>query len=268
MIISSIETTEALPVPPLGFLPALHDATVTTFVGTTLVTGTAVASTLPGAAANANNVFLVTAADITAPSYESWPAQTIEKNTHVGSDGRFWYPVVPYGTTNTYYPKAFERTLYTIAFTPASLPLRLRWELVRMYSFRLFSNNTDVVWNVVWEFGDRIAETSPAPVGPNIKAYSWRQPLLDEQIPITDVLSKSIFGISLRKIDYTQAGAPVYESTIERYGRRLAATSAQLPLTENFVLRLRLASFDTLDNVTNPRGYVAYLVDIPEAEPS
>jgi hypothetical protein len=266
MIISAIEKIEALPVPPLGFLPALHDATLTTFAGTTLVTGTAVASTLPSADQHANQVFLVTDADITAPSYESWPAQTIAKTTHVGSDGRFWYPVVPYGTTNTYYPKAFERTLYTIAFTPASLPLRLRWELLREYSFRLFNNNTDVVWNIVWEFGDRIAETSPAPVGPNIKAYSWRRPLLDEQIPITDVLSKNVFGISLRKIEYTQAGAPVYESTIERYGRRLAASSAQLPLTENFVLRLRLSCFDTLDNVASPRGYVAYLVDVVKAK--
>lgn len=249
MIIDSLDKIKALPAPPLGLLGALHDATISTYTG----------SALPAAPSQVNQVLLVSAAQ-TAPAFMAWPAQSIPANTLVGSDGTRWYPVTRYKATNTFHPTAFERTIYTIAFTPISLPLRQIFKLDRLYSFRLFANNTDVVWNVVWEFGDRTSELDPSPTGPNIKGYTYREPLLDEQVPITDVVNQSTFGISLRKTDYTEQGAPVYSALVERFGRQLAAASAQLPLTENFVLRLRLASFDTEDNVADPRGFVAYVV--------
>jgi hypothetical protein len=249
MIITDIDKIANLPSPPLGFLGALHDSSAVLYTGTSL----------PPAEDEPNQVFLVSA-PVTAPAFASWPAQAIPANTHVGSDGKRWYPVTRYKNTNTYHPSVFNRTLYTIPFTPTSLPLQGVFNLQRVFSFRLFANTSDVVWNVVWELGDRTTETAPAPTGPNLKDYNFREPLLDEQIPITDVMSRNTFAISLRKVNYTDAGMPEYSCIIERFGRQLSAGTAQLPLTENFVLRLRLAAFDTLDNVAEPRGYVAYEV--------
>jgi len=254
MIISSLDKVEALPSPALGLLPAVHDASVSSIP-------TSSGSALP--AVEAGQVILnnLGTSNLSLPAYEAWPTQTLTSGSYAGSDGRFWYPVTRYKATNTFHPTAFERTIYTIAFTAASLPLRQIFKLARLYRFRLFANNTDAVWNVVWEFADRTSELSPATTGPNIKGYTFREPLLDEQVPITDVVNQSTFGISLQKTEYTTGGAPVYSAIVERFGRQLAATSGQLPLTENFILRLRLASFDTQDNVADPRGFVAYLIE-------
>ena len=253
MIISSLDKVEALPSPALGLLPAVHDATLVSIPSSS-------GSALPTVAAGQvlqNNL----GSSLSLPAYEAWPTQTLPTGSYAGSDGRFWYPVTRYKATNTFHPTAFERTIYTIAFTAASLPLRQIFKLERLYRFRLFANNTDAVWNVVWEFADRTSELTPAPTGPNIKGYTFREPLLDEQVPITDVVNQSTFGISLQKTDYTTAGAPAYSAIVERFGRQLAATSGQLPLTENFILRLRLAAFDTQDNVADPRGFVAYVIE-------
>jgi hypothetical protein len=252
MIISSLDELEALPSPALGLLPAVHDATA-------LLMGLP-DPTVP--AVGAGQVFQnVSNGALSLPAYEAWPAHTLAHGDYAGSDGRFWYPVARYKETNTFHPIAFARTIYTIAFTPTSLPLRQVFKLERLYRFRLFANNTDVVWNVVWEFADRTSESDPAPTGPNIKGYTFREPLLDEQVPITDVVNQNTFGISLQKTDYTETGEPTYSAIVERFGRQLAATPEQLPLTENFILRLRLASFDTQDNVADPRGFVAYVIE-------
>ena len=40
----------------------------------------------------------------------------------------------------------------------------------------------------------------------------------------------------------------------------------QLPLGNEFVLRVRLSSFDTENAVSDPRGFVAYYATYPEPE--
>lgn len=245
MKIDGIEKITTLPSPALGLLPACHDATVTSYT-----TGD-----LP--AVGAGQVFKnESAGAITLPAFASWPAQKVAVGGYAASDGRFWWPARRYGTTNSYYPEAFERTLYTLAFTPESLPLGQDFLLKRKYGFRLFSNNTDATWNVVWEIGMRADQTSPAPIGPNLAGYTWQTPLIDQQIPVTDVAGTHEFGIRLKRVldDTTE----VWTGDIARYAKTLAAQSAQLPTGNYFVLRLRLSCFDTQNDVPEPKGFAAY----------
>lgn len=249
MIIDSLEKIASLPSPALGLLPAVHDATVFNY---TLAFGTA----LP--AIEAGQVFLNdTGKPITLPAYGSWPPQKLPMGSFAGCDGRFWFPVRRYKATNSFYPQAFERTLYTLAFTPNSLPAGSTFTLRRTLSVRLMANNTDAVWNWVWEIGMRVAQTSPAPIGPNLDRYVWLTPLIDEQIHITDLVSSHDMGVSLRR---SLSGATeVWSGIISRYEKSLAAQSNQLPTGNEFVLRLRLSCFDTQNDVPEPRGFVAYL---------
>jgi len=251
MIIQSISEIKSLPAPALGLLPAVHDATVENYT----------AGVLP--AVGAGQVFINnTGQDVVLPGFGSWPPQKVAQGGYAACDGRFWFPARRYEETNSYYPQAFERTLYTLAFTANSLPLGGTFTLSRLLKVRLLANNTDVVWNWVWEVGMRVAETTPAPIGPNIDTYVWRTPLIDEQVHVTDIVSTHEMGVELRR---SLSGTDeVWAGNVARYAKVLAAQSEQLPTGTDFVLRLRLSCFDTQNEVASPRGFVAYFCTAPE----
>jgi hypothetical protein len=255
MIIDGIDKIDSLPAPVLGLLPAVHDATVTDY---TLAFGTTLPAVEPGQVLLNN-----TGAAVTLPGFGSWPPQKLPMGSYAGCDGRFWFPVRRYKETNSYYPQAWERTLYTLAFTSQSLPAGSTFTLRRLLAVRLLSNNTDAVWNWVWEIGMRVAQTNPSPIGPNLEGYVWRRPLIDQQMHVTDVVSRHDMGVQLRR---TLSGADeVWSGNISRYEKSLAAQSDQLPTGNDFVLRVRLSCFDTQNDVPNPRGFAAYFCTAPEA---
>lgn len=251
IVTSGIDTITSLPSPALGLLPAVHDASVQTLED----------GQVPPAPA-AGSVLQVGQEAVSLPAYGTWPAQRVQPAQLLASDGRLWFRVRRYKQTNSFYPEVFERVLYTLAFSASSLPLRQQWSLARDFDFRLFSNNTNAVWNVVWEAGDRSAQTSPAPLGPNLQGYVWRTPILDEQIHITDVLGRHRFAISL----YRDVGpdGEFWAGSVARYGKTVAAQADQLPLGNDFVLRLRLSCFDIENNLPEPRGFVAYYAAQPK----
>jgi hypothetical protein len=247
MIISSIDSVKSLPSPALGLLPAIHDASVEVFLGSaSLPLGTA-----------ANEVMVNgSGATFTLPAFNSWPPQRVRAGEFFGTDGRFYYPLVRYKETNSFYPAAFERNLYTLAFTPESLPVGGLFSLNRTLDLRMFNNTSDAVWTIVWEIGMVAAQTEPAPVGPNLEGYIWRRPLIEQKLHITDVVKKHTFGVILRRSIVNQE--EVFVGDIIRYNKALGALPDQLPTGPNFVLRIKLAYFDTENDVPEPRGFVAY----------
>lgn len=251
MTIDGIKTITSLPSPALGLLPAVHDASVTSYT-----TGA-----LPTVAANSvfqNN----SGAAVTLPAFASWPAQVVQAGGYAACDGRLWFPAARFSTSHSFYPSAFERVLYSMAFGPESLPLEEVFNLSRKYDFRLLSNNTNAVWNVVWEIGMRADQETPAPIGPNLDGYTWRRPLIDQQVALTDVASSHTFGVKLRReLDGTNE---VWSGSIVRYTKVLGAVEDQLPTGNYFVLRLRLACFDVENAVANPRGFAAYFCGAEE----
>lgn len=262
IVTGGIETITNLPSPALGLLPAVHDAEVETYVTNAIDEDTGEIVTNPLPPPTPGRVLLISESAVSLPAYGSWPAQRAQPGQFAASDGRFWFRARRYQQTNSFYPEVFERSLYSFAFTAVSLPLRQRWSLGRDFDFRLFSNNTDAVWNVVWEVGDRTAETTPAPIGPNLQGYVWRTPLIDQQVHITDVLGRHRFEVSL----YRDVGpdGEFWTGTVGRYGKTVAAQNNQLPQSNDFVLRLRLSCFDIENSVPEPRGFVAYYATQPK----
>jgi hypothetical protein len=266
IITGAANSIKDLPSPALGFLPAVHDASVSLYSGTTIVTGTALVngtatliafgSASPAPALEAGQVVEITNAPLILPPFQSWPSQSVAVGDYAACDGRLWYPVKRYKNTNSFYSKVFERNLYTFSFTGASLPLRTWWQLTRFFSFRLFNNNTDAVWNVVWETGRRVAQTAPTPIGPNLDGYVWNEPMIDEQVPLTDVLSQHEFGVRLYRD--LRGDQEYWIGSANRYGKVLALGTASLPTSNDFVLRIRLSCFDTENAVKNPRGHCMY----------
>jgi hypothetical protein len=248
MFLDDLTKISQLPQPSLGLLPAIHDASVEDVE--------AVPETPAG---NAGKVYRNTALTALAlPALARWPAQAVAPGETFGCDGRLFFKAVQrlvraVGETS-YYPAAFERTLYTIHLTPRQLPLGANFQLSRQFDFRLVANTSNAVWNVVFEVGQRTTQTTPAPTGPNLLDYAWRTPLLEQQIVLTDVASQHALGVSLVN---TATG---YTASRLIYDRAEAVTDADaLPTTSDFALRVRLTAFDTQNSIADPRGYVAYV---------
>lgn len=256
--ISDLSKPVILPNPSLGLLPAVHDATVVDWTSST---------TFPDPVVNANNVWKnATSGPITLPAQNSWPAQVIGPNEFFASNGALLYPVFRNDASNSYYPTAFERTIFTIALSPHTLPLRSRFELERQVQVRMFSNNVDCTWILQIEIGEVVSESTPPPTGPNISHYSWRAPLFRQAFLITDVLQTSRVGVELwRDIE---GATEKWLGNVIISGKKIAALPSQLPTNAEGLcaLRWKWTCFDAADAPRDARGYVAYLLSEPEKE--
>ena len=157
----------------------------------------------------------------------------------------------------SWYPEAFERTLYTLHFSPKQLVVGASFRFERQFDFRLVANSTNAVWSVVCEIGQRTTQTSPGPIGPNLMDYEWREPLLEQQVVLTDVMCSHQFGVVLFN---KMAG---YSATRLLYDTTLGCTDASLPVESDFAFRVRLTCFDTQNSISDPKGYAAYVAKAP-----
>jgi hypothetical protein len=243
MFLDDISKISQLPQPALGLLPAVHDAAVVevSALPTTGLTG---------------NVWKATAA-MTLPAWGRWPARQVAVDEHFAHDGRFFYKVrqrqVPAVGETSWYPEAFERTLYTIHFSPKQLVVGGDYRFERQFDFRLISNSTNAVWSVIVEVGQRTVQDAPAPIGPNLLDYDWLEPLLEHQVVLTDVMCSHQLGVQI----WNKADG--YEASRLLYDKAESCPAGSLPTGSDFALRVRLGCFDTQNSVADPRGFVAYV---------
>ncbi|NBQ48028.1 MAG: hypothetical protein EBU33_06200, partial [Sphingobacteriia bacterium] len=108
------------------------------------------------------------------------------------------------------------------------------------------------------------AITFTAPVGSNLGDYVWLPALLEEEVVLTEMKTMNPFGIVLKrwaaKDGVTSRNNEGYEAFSLSYNRSINCKIESLPTGDNFVLRVRLGYFDTQNSVSDPRGYVAYLI--------
>ena len=159
MIIDSFNfdgNTSKLPSPALGLTGAIH-----------LVDPEPIPSALPDVKSSKNKVYVNS-----GNSFVMWPAQSgrpgyqHDPGGFMGCNGVSFYPVVKAPGTTSFYPKAFERILYTFAYDEQSFPYPETFnsitlagvsqvEVLRNVSMRLISSNTTATWRMVFECGER-----------------------------------------------------------------------------------------------------------------
>ena len=195
-----------------------------------------------------NGTFTATVTSATAFTY-TVPVTAVSPATASSAAGG---PYVRPKETS-WYPEAFERTLYTMHFSPKQLVLGANYRFDRQFDFRLIANSTNAVWSVIAEIGQRTTQTSPGPIGPNLLDYEWHEPLLEHQVVLTDVMCSHQLGVQIwNKMDG-------YEGTRLLYDTTLACTDASVPTSSDFAFRVRLSCFDTQNSVADPKGYAAYV---------
>lgn len=163
--------------------------------------------------------------------------------------------------TNSYYPAHFERVAYSISFNGTSLRIGNSFTLTKSFTFRSVSASSPVLWNVIFEFGIRTIKSTPAPLGPNLAEYEFLPPAVDQQVIITDLPSTHSFGITFQKTGKTGLDYMVGQRLI--YSGAVNLIPGTYPVTDDFILRIRVGNFDIQDNVASPAGFVGYMISDP-----
>ena len=177
--------------------------------------------------------------NISAPAFYAW-------------DGRGFYQVEKIRDSETvYYPTDFSRELFRIHVNEKQLRSNKTFSLDFSFVAAVFNSNTSVHWGVIIDIG--IPQGSPTTPS-NISTVNFLPPSLDHSFMLTSVPSAHSFG--LRVTSKLENLLPVYRVDRVLYGAIEASDTALT--TANFIVRGRLARFDTDDNSSDPRGLVAF----------
>ena len=173
---------------------------------------------------------------------------------YVASNGDLWYVVNQCGLTNSFFPAAFEKPLFSFEINSAMFPAGSTFQLAFSLALQLLAANTRAQYIVVIETGSLPEDTAPAPVGLNLQNVQWATatPILAQQVILSDCLVSHSFGAAV-SLDAT---GTVFAAQKLAYG--IWTGGAPAPASANFAVRSRLIQFDVEDGVQNPRGVVSY----------
>lgn len=169
----------------------------------------------------------------------------------IWSDGRVLYPVRKDGTTNSYYPMAFERELFAFFVSEKMLASRTL-EVVFKVSLATIGASSRASWVLEIGAGTAPQDTSPATTGPNLQDVIWNAtPILRERLVLMQEFAPHTFGTRIKN---TLDGMVC---DVQNYGL-WTGNNAAAPAGPNFALRARLIAFDTENSQPTARGWVFY----------
>jgi hypothetical protein len=181
---------------------------------------------------------------------------------YVGSNGLILFPVSEAGSTASYYPTPFERTLWAFDVNEEMLTVGKVLDAKFGVFLQLVNASCRAQWVLLIEHGVAQYQTDPAGTDPdNLSVVVWNPtPILSQRLTLAPVLQKHSFGCRIRR---SVEGMSCDQM---RYGNWSSGDS--VPADANFVLRARLVEFDTENNTPNARGWVCYCLAAADATDS
>jgi hypothetical protein len=211
-----------------------------------------VANTLPSTPSlTAVYSYTDTADTLYLPGYLGRKGKELKAPAFYGWDGRGFYQVEQVNASESvYYPSDFTRELFKVHVNDRQLRTGNRFNLEFGIVAAVFKSNTPVHWGVLIDIG--IPTKNPSNPS-NIDDVQWLPASLDHSFILTEVASTHTFGIRIARTLTNLQDSFVVDKIL--YGTA-EATNTVLTST-NFVVRGRLARFDTGNNELDPRGLVA-----------
>jgi hypothetical protein len=167
----------------------------------------------------------------------------------VASDGRYLFPATRSGSTNSYYPQAFERTLWQMLINDKMLAVGRKLQIGFGVQTQLINANCSAQWVLVVQIGTISADTTPATVGLNMSGVTWSTEVFAQPIGLSPLAQSHFFGIRIERL----ASSFALDQSI--YGV-WSGNNAAAPASANFAIRARLERFDC-ENIADPRGWLA-----------
>jgi hypothetical protein len=117
----------------------------------------------------------------------------------------------------------------------------------------VLKSNTNCQWTVAIELGTAPQDTAPGSPGINLQNVVWSpEPVLEQRLILTPVPCTHTFGIRVKR--FLSGVADTLSLDRLLYG---SAEGGTAPASANFAVRARLLRFDTENNQSDPRGFVA-----------
>lgn len=233
------EDLGSTPARPIRLQPAIHDAVVT-----------ALPATLPSPTTTKGSVFSVTT--------DRPELGGLKAGDFVASSGLELFRAVNRPGTSSYYPAAFELTLFETAVNPLEFPVKSTLQLlcgIELMMLALAAKARDrrsaCQWSLILEAGVPTADTTPGTPGGNLAA-AFANPitLLEQRLILTEIPIACRVGCKIvRAGDGSLTARWIYNG---RDGE-IETPPTAVPLA----LRLRLGWFDAENLPADPRGIVA-----------
>jgi hypothetical protein len=193
-----------------------------------------------------------TTAPLVIPGYLGRRSTKLSAPGFFAWDGRGFYQVEQViAGEKVFYPSDFSRELFRIHVNGKQLRIGKQLSLDFSFVAAVFNSNTLVHWGVAIDIG--LPSGNPANPS-NIADVTFLLPSLDHSFMLTSIPSSHSFGLRIVRKLVEAVDTCVVDRVI--YGAT-EATPTTLT-TPNFILRGRLARFDTDDHQTDPRGLVAF----------
>ena len=224
-------------------LPAVHTVSVTSFTALPLL------SPATGIVLQNN-----TGSDLQIPGGGMVRgSNTVPSGGFFASDGRILFRANRAGTTISYFPGAFERTLWNLYINEKMLGVGKTLKVEFGVSTQLVKATSQAQWMLVIEKGEAPSETDGDPET-NLLNVVWdtANPILKQRLILTPTATLCYAGCNVYR---SKLGAITCDRSL--YGGLENANTAA-PASANFALRARLIEFDTENSIPTARGWVVY----------
>lgn len=211
-----------------------------------------VANTLPTSPSlDAVYKFDDTSTLLSIPGYLGRKLKKVKAPAFYAWDGRGFYQVEQVNDDESvYYPSDFTRELFRVPVNDRQLRTGNQFTLDLGIVAAVFKSSTPVHWGIVIDIG--IPTKSPSNPS-NLDEVEFLAPSLDYSFLLTEVASTHTFGIKIARTIANLQDSFIVEKKL--YGGY--ETTTTVLTSPNFIVRGRLARFDTGNNETDPRGLVA-----------
>jgi len=163
------------------------------------------------------------------------------------------YQVDNYSSGRTYYPKAYEATLFEIPFNDKMFRAGTKAKLQFNLHVQSKAANATAQWYCLVDVGTVTTTTAPATQTDNISDIVYNSyPILSQPLLVTSEAMTHSLGVEVLATTATQMDANYFS-----YGIWASATTGK-PSSRNFILRGRLANFDVVDSQGDARGWMGY----------
>lgn len=192
----------------------------------------------------------LTGEDVRIPIGTGW---ILPANGFAACDGRAWYPVEQYGSSEetTYYPAHLVRQLWIETIEDTELLAGRKFIKRFALSIAALESTSPIYTHVVIEVADLTQDTTPATTGGNIAEDAWAAaPVLSQRLTLTGSPIEAIFGYRVIRDSAGDLTADAFVS-----GKWISTTA---PTSARFAVRARLTRFDTVNSVDDVTGFIAY----------
>ena len=223
-------------------LPAVHTASVTPLSALPLP------SPAPGQVWQNN-----TGGSLLIPGGGMVRGSSAAAGEYFASDGRILFRANRAGTTISYFPGAFERTLWNLYINEKMLGVGKTLKVEFGVSTQLVKATSQAQWMLVIEQGEAPSETDGNPET-NLLNVVWdtANPILKQRLILTPTATLCYAGCNVYR---SKLGAITCDRSL--YGG-LENANTVAPASANFALRARLIEFDTENSAGAARGWVVY----------